>query len=210
MSMLDRYKKGPTSMMELVRLIEDSAEPKRTNLLKMIRQEDESFAAKVERRVLDWPKFRKLAEGILAEAIGSCPAKVMAIALQGEDEVFTKMAERCLGKKFSEYRQETELYKTVPPNGSQIDAARKKIISEARKCELEGAFKLMDYDNIDGAAGDSGGGQKIQMESGTAPAGSAKEDDGVPSVDSFGMEPAPAGLLGERLEVYLKKELGIS
>ncbi len=208
MSMLDRYKKGPTAMMELVKLIEDSAEPKRTNLMKMIRQEDAAFADKIERRVFDWAKFKKLDDGILAEAISASPAKILAIALQGEEEAFVKTAERCIGKKFSEYRQEAETFKTAPANAGQIDAARKKIISEARKLESEGAFKLMDYENIDGPAGESGG--KLNMDSNSGPAGTAKEDEGVPSVESFGLEPPPAGLLGERLEVYLKKELGVS
>jgi flagellar motor switch protein FliG len=211
MSMLDRYKKSSAAIMELVKLIEDSPEPKRGNLLRMIRAEDEAFADRVEKRVIDWPKFRTLDDGILAEAVGSCPAKVVAMATLGEEEAFVRVVERCLGNKFSEYRQEKELYKTTPPNAGQIDSARKKMISEARKLETDGALKLMNYEQIDSetsvAAGNASPG-KLNMDGATA-SGSAKEDDGVPEVESFGIEPAPAGLLGERLEVYLKKELGI-
>ena len=210
MSMLDRYKKSSAALMELVKLIEDSPEPKRSTLLKMIRTEDATFAARVEVRVIDWVKFRGFDPGILAEALVTSPSKIIAMALQGEDDAFIKMAERCLGNKFSEYKQEKDAYKTTPPTAGQIDVARKKIISEARKLETDGAIKMMDYEKIDAnIPGAGGSGNELKAEGGST-SGSAKEDDGVPEVESFGMEPPTAGLVGERLEVYLKKELGIA
>jgi flagellar motor switch protein FliG len=209
MAMLDRYKKSSAAMMELVKLIEDSPEPKRTTLLKMIRAEDANFSARVEKRVIDWVKFRTLDPGIFAEALGTSPAKIIAMAMHGEEATLIVMAEKCLGSKFSDYKQEKDAYKTAPPNAGQVDAARKKIIAEARKLEADGAVKLMNYDQIDGDIPSSSPGGELKAEAGST-SGTAKEDGGVPDVESFGMEPPTAGLIGDRLEVYLKKELGIA
>jgi flagellar motor switch protein FliG len=208
MSMLARYKKNSQAMMELVKLIEESGEPKKTTLMNMVMQEDPDFGSKIQKRIFTYDKFKVLDESIVAEVISACSPKILALAFHGETEEFLKLGERCLGNKFSEYKSEKEVLAERAPNEGQIESARRKIVSEARKLESEGAFKLMDYERIDsqpagavaGAAGlDSSGG----------PIGNALADAGAPDVDSFQMELPPAGLIGERFEAHVKKELGL-
>ncbi len=210
MSMLDRYKKNSQSMMELVKLIEESAEPKRTTLLNMVMQEDPDFGAKIQKRIFDYNKFKALDESLIAEVISVCPPKILALAFYGETEEFLKLAERCLGNKFSEYKSEKEIFFVRSPNEGQIESARRKMVSEARKLEADGAFKLMDYEKIDSMPASGGGGALgADAGAGGGPVGSALADAGAPSVDSFQMELPPAGLIGERFEAHIKKELGL-
>jgi flagellar motor switch protein FliG len=210
MSMLARYKKNSQTMMELVKLIEESSEPKRSNLFNMVTQEDPEFGAKIQRRLFDWEKFKALDESMVAEVISTCPSKIMALALFGEADDFVRLGERCLGNKFSEYKSEREVFLERPPSESQVESARRKIVSEARKLESEGAFKLMDYEKIDSmSAGGAGVNSASLAGGGGGPVGSALADAGAPSLDSFQMELPPTGLIGERFEEHIKKELGL-
>lgn len=210
MSMLARYKRNSQAMMELVKLIEESPEPKRTTLMNMVMQEDSEFGAKIQRRLFNFDKFKTLDESIVAEVISSCPAKIIALSLYGENETFLKLAERCLGNKFSEYKSEKEIFTERPPSEAQIESGRRKLVSEARKLETEGAFKLMDYEKIDlGAGSGSAGISNSTLGAGGGQLGNALADAGAPSVDSFQMEMPPAGLIGERFEAHVKKELGL-
>jgi flagellar motor switch protein FliG len=206
--MLARYKRNNQSMMELVKLIEESSEPKRSNLMNMVMQEDAEFGAKIQRRLFDWDKLKALNENLIAEIISACPPKILALALYQESEDFLKMAERCLGNKFSEYKAEKEVLAERPPGEAQVDSARRKMVSEARKLEADGAFKLMDYDKLD-ALGGASSGSALGAVASAGPVGTASAEAGAPSVDSFKMDPPPPGLLGERFEEYVKRELGI-
>ena len=194
--------------MELVKLIEESSEPKRSTLLNMVLQEDPEFGAKIQRRLFDWEKFKALDESIIAEVISACPAKIMAMSLFGEKEDFVKMAERCLGNKFSEYKSEKEVLTERAPTDAQLESGRRKLVSEARKLESEGAFKLMDYEKIDTMPAGAGG-SALGAVSGGGATGSALAEAGAPSVDSFQMELPPNGLLGERFEEHIKREMGL-
>ncbi|MEO5667038.1 MAG: FliG C-terminal domain-containing protein [Bdellovibrionota bacterium] len=206
MSMLARYKRNSQSMMELVKLIEESAEPKRSTLMNMVTQEDPEFGAKIQRRLFDYGKLKALDESIIAEIIAVCPSKIMALSLVGENETFIKMAERCMGNKFSEYKVEKEILNDRAPTEMQVEAARSKLVSEARKLETDGAFKLMDYEKIDAAGGTV---SSPALTGAGGPTGSALADSGAPGVDSFQMELPPNGLNGERFEEHIKKELGL-
>jgi|GEM_PF-1220862 len=209
MSMLARYKRNSQSMMELVKLIEESAEPKKSNLMNMIMQEDAEFGAKVQRRLFDWEKLRILDESLVAEIVSASPAKILALALYQEVDPFLKLAERCLGNKFSEYKSEKEVFGERPPSESQVESARRKMVSEARKLETDGAFKLMDYDKVDAGAASSSGGASALGAGAAGPTGTASAESGAPSVDTFQMDAPPAGLIGERFEEYVKRELGV-
>lgn len=208
MSMLARFKKGG-GILELVKLVEESPEPKRTQLLTMIRNEDPEFAAQVESRLFSYDMLKTLPENLIAEIIAATPAKILALALYGEDAEFTALAEKCLGKNFSEYKGEKELVAGAPPQPPQVDAARKKIIAETRKLEAEGKIRLP-FSGNDAAGGGTGGGAKLNVGGveNTLPTGTASEDDGVPGVETFGIEAPPPGLSGERLETFLKTQLG--
>ena len=150
MSMLNRYKKNSQSMMELVKLIEESAEPKKTNLMNMVLKEDPEFGARIQARLFDYDKMKKLEEGLIAEIVSVNTSKILALAMFSEEsEDFVALVEKCLGNKFSEYREEKENAQENPPNDGQILSARRKMVSEARKLETEGAIKLLDYDKID-------------------------------------------------------------
>lgn len=212
MSMLARYKKNSASMMELVKLIEESAEPKRSNLIGMVTKEDPEFGERITRRLFTYDKIKELDEGIIAEVISANTPKILALALfDEEDEEFCKLVERCIGNKFSEFREEKENAKAAPPNEGQIASARRKMVSEARKLEVDGAIKLMDYDQIDASVGGGGTAAANNEALGATdgPTGSAAESDGLPPIDSFGIELPPTGLLGERFESYVKKTLGL-
>lgn len=212
MSMLARYKKNSASMMELVKLIEESAEPKKSNLINMVTKEDPEFGERITRRLFTYEKLKELDEGIIAEIVSANTAKILALSIYGDpDEAFCKLVERCLGNKFSEFREEKENAASVPPNEGQIASARRKMVSEARKLEADGAIKLMDYDQIDASIG-GGGSTSANSEAlggEDGPTGDASESDGLPPIDSFGIQLPPAGLLGERFEAYVKKTLGL-
>lgn len=216
MSMLARYKKNSASMMELVKLIEESAEPKKSNLMNMVIKEDPEFGEKIQRRLFDYDKLKALDESLIAEMVSVGTPKILAIALYGEENTdFIAIIEKCIGNRFAAFREEKELLEATPPNEGQIASARTKLVSETRKLETEGAIKLMDYDKIDAEAESGGGGggglEEHSFETPGVPGGGgmATEDSGVPGVETFGMEIPPAGLLGERFEAYVKKTLGL-
>lgn len=203
MSMLARYKKGG-GIIELVKMIEESPDAKRAQLLAMIRNEDADFAAKVESRLFSFDQLKALGEDLIAEIVGATPVKFMAIILANEtDPNFVTLAERCLGKNFAEYKGERELVASAPVAPAQVDAARKKMIAEARKLEAEGKIKLPFTDAVEG----SGSGAKLNTGAApTGPVGTATEEL-APPIESFGIEAPPPGLAGERLEVYFKSQL---
>ena len=223
--MLARYKKGG-GIVELVKLVEDSSEPKRSQLMAMIRTEDPEFAARVEAKIFNFDKLKTLPEGLLAEIIGETPPKFVALGTFGEAPEFVVLVEKCLGKNFNEYKEERENLKAAPPPLPQIESGRRKIIAEARKLEASGKIKLggNDLDSAGSTTGSSiaaltpaqGGAAKLQSGppggSGTAnpmsgPIGSATADAGCPPVTTFGIEPPPPGLSGERFETFLKSLL---
>jgi flagellar motor switch protein FliG len=210
MSMLARYKKGG-GIIELVKLIEDSPEPKRTQLLNMVRSEDPEFAAQVEAKIFNYEKLRLLPENILAEIVASTSPKHVALALVGEEPAIVALCERCLGKNFSEYKAEKEAMMQSPPGAGQIEAGRRKLVAEARKLEAAGSIKLISPEAEASLAGASTSQSKSLNATGAAPAtaGSASEDSGCPAIESFGLEPPPPGLSGERFDTFLKQVLGL-
>lgn len=211
MSMLARYKKGG-GIIELVKLVEDSPEPKRTQLLDMIRREDPDFAVRVEARLFGYENLKTLEENLLAEIISSSAAKFVAMAMVNEpDANFIKLVEKCIGKNFQEYKAEKELFVSTPPSPGQIDAARKKLVAEARKLESDGKIKLPFTEPPEapqgtGANAAHGG---ALGEGATGPVGTASGDAACPAIETFGVEAPPPGLTGERLEQFFKNQLGI-
>lgn len=221
MSMLDRYKKG-NGLLDLVKLIEDSAEPKRSQLMNMVKAEDPEFYARVAARVLSWDKIRSLPEGIFAEIVGATPPKFIAMVLITESDAFVMTVEKSLGKAYNEYKQEKENFKGAPPTPSQVEAARRKMMSEARKLDSAGTIKIP----IDGVEAPSAAAPAASAQA--APAGgaasqqqapvssvlygsstaAAKAEDPCPPLDSFKFELPPPGLSGERLATYLKSVMG--
>jgi len=215
MGMLDRYKKG-NGILDLVKLVEDSGEPKRSQLLQMVRAEDPDFAAKVESKVISWEKIRGLPEGIFAEIVSATAPKFVAMVLVGEDPAFIGMVEKCLGKAFNEYRQERDNFKATPPTPSQIESAKRKMMAEARKLDTEGKIKLA-VDEVVAqqpyvAAGTGAGGLGVNLPPVNTviygAQGAAKAEDPCPPVDSFKADLPPPGLTGERLETFFKSVLG--
>ncbi len=203
--------------MDLVKLIEDSPEPKKTQLINMVRNEDPDFAARVEAKILSWDKIKALPEGAVAEVIGATPAKFVAISLIGESAEFITLAEKCLGKAYNDYKQEKETFSSAPPNAGQIEAARRKLLAEARKLEAEGRIKLGASEPTaapsSSAGSNSASSQKLAPISSilggpSATPGLARAEDGCPPLDTFRFEAPPPGLSGERLETHLKSMLG--
>ncbi len=221
MSMLARYRKAG-GVMELVKLIEDSAEPKRTSLLEMVRKEDADFAKQVEARFMKFENVKNLPEAIQAEIYAMTPAKFVAISLTGESPEYIKFVEKCLGKNFNEYKQEKENLLSAPPAQGQVEAARRKLISELRKLEASGNIRIPYGDSplpstpvgsatsvgapVPGTPGESPSTSTAGVT--LPPPGNAKASDPCPSVDTFKMEAPPPGLSGERLETYLKGVFG--
>ncbi|HVJ66305.1 MAG TPA: FliG C-terminal domain-containing protein [Bdellovibrionota bacterium] len=220
MSMLARYKKSPGQIIELVKLIEESAEPKRSQLLTMIRGEDPEFAARVEARILSMNDLRTINPDILAEIISATPAKHVALALHGDPNPdFVKIVERCLGNKFAEYKEEITNFESDPPNESKVEAGQRKMISEARKLEKAGAIKLPSRDSGEmpmsdtssspsaAAAPAPGASAPAAGTEASSPAALSSAGGPIPSVESFGFEAPPPGMSGERFETFVKKLL---
>ncbi len=221
MSMLARYKKSPGQILELIKLIEESAEPKRSQLLTMIRAEDPEFAARVEARVLSMADLRTLHPDTIAEIVSATPAKHIALALHGDPNPdFVKNIERCLGNKFAEYKEEITNFQTDPPVGAKVEAGQRKMISEARKLEKSGAIKLPTRESSDSSSGGlgnsgfagsdagTGGGASPSVDSVTssiAQSAIATTGGAMPTIASFGFDAPPPGLSGERFETYVKK-----
>lgn len=211
MSMLARYKKGG-GILELVKLVEDSPEPKRSQLLAMVRSEDPEFAARVEAKIFNWEKLKTLPENLIAETIAVSPPKFLVLALTGEDAKFITLCERCLGKNFAEYKAEKDTLAANQPGPPQVEAARRKIIAEVRKLEANGQIKLSSGETEAampaGGAGAAPAAAAAAAAAGTVPSGSASGESGCPPIESFGLEPPPPGLTGERLQTFLKSQLG--
>lgn len=214
MSMLVRYKKAG-GMTELAKLIESSAEPKKSQLLKMVKAEDPAFAQQLMAKILTFSKLKSLPESYLAEIISATPAKHLALALAGEDETFRALCEKCLGNNFSDYRQEKESFAATPPTPAQIESGKMKMISEARKLDSNGAIKLeaaLSGAPVTGDALRSSGNTHNSEAPETALKGLAAAEEssqeGPPTIDKFKMEAPPPGLIGERLETFIKNTLG--
>ena len=209
MGMLDRYKKG--GILELVKLIESSPEVKKNQLLQMVKAEDPDFYNEIESRLFSYEKLKTLPEGIVAEVVASSPPKFVAVALVDEDPEFVKLCERCLGKNFNEYKAEKETLEASKPAPANIEAARRKLVAEARKLEAEGRFKITGGGSVGGApAVSSSTGAALEQAGGSGGAtGTATADGGCPALASFQLEPPPPGLLGERFDNFIKSNLGI-
>ena len=206
MSMLARYKKAG-GILELVKLIEDSGEPKRSQLLNMIRSEDPQFASMVEGKLFAYDQLRVLPENTLAEVIAATPAKFVALAVFGEAPEFITLVEKCLGKAFNEYKAEKESLAGSAPNAGQIETARRKLVATARKLEGEGRIKLPGSEGNTNSGAASTSGIKLPSEGGVI--GDASLEAGCPATDTFGIEAPPPGLVGERFEQFLKTTLGV-
>lgn len=225
MSMLARYRKQG-GIMELLKLIEDSPEPKRTTLLDMVRKEDADFAAQVECRILKFESIKTLPESIQAEIFSLTPPKFVALSLTGEPPEYIKFVEKCLGKNFNDYKLEKDNLASTPATPAQVEAARRKLISELRKLEATGNIRipypepgqsLGTAPSSTPAAGKPAGPNGVAAAAGAAVAGSsipqstgpaAKESDPAPPTETYQMDPPPPGLSGERFETYLKGVLG--
>jgi hypothetical protein len=211
---LVRYKKAG-GMIELAKLIESSAEPKKSQLLKMVKEEDPQFAKQLEAKILTFAKLKKLPESYVAEIVSATPAKHLALALSGEDEEFRALCEKCLGNNFSDYRQEKESLAATPPTPAQIESGRMKMLSEARKLEGNGAIKIeaalagapVTGDALRSATNAHSSEAPEAALKGLAAAEESPQD-GPPTVDKFKMEAPPPGLIGERLETFIKNTLG--
>lgn len=224
MAMLDRYKKkGEAGLMELVRLVEDAAEPKRSQLLGMIRSEDADYLEQVSARILTFEGIRNIPENQLAEIISVTPVKHIALAIFDESPDFIKLVEKCVGKRFGDYKVEKENCALTPPTPGQCESAKRKVLAEARKLEASGQIKLsgggISTEGIpsipaaSAAAPASGEANsaviaetKVQE---SAPAKGARAEDPCPSIESFGIEVPVAGLSGERFEAFVKSRLGV-
>ena len=213
--MLARYKKAG-GITGLCKLIESSAEPKKSQLLKMIRAEDPQFAGQVEGRLLTWNKLKSLPESYMAEVVGNTPPKHLALALTGEDESFRTLCEKCLGSNFGPYKEEKEALIANMPTPGSIESGRTKMLSEARKLEASGAIKL---DALFSGAPVTGDALRAPSSSGDssapsgdplktiAEAGADSDPNQPPPIESFKMEPPPPGLMGERFETFVKQNL---
>ena len=221
MSMLARYKKQG-GIMELVKLIESSSEPKRTQLLNMVRGEDAAYANAVEARLLTWPQLKEQQENVLAEIISATPPKFVATAVYGESDSFLVLVEKCLGRHFQDYKLEKESLKSAPPNESQIESARRKVMGEVRKLEAAGSIRLHQPGVAPVPEAPATPSVAVPAAEITAPstspattalAAAPKPDaataaTGCPSIASFKLEPALAGLNGERFDIFIRKLLG--
>lgn len=206
MSMLARYRKSG-GVAELVKLIESSSEPKRSNLLNMVRSEDPIFAAEVEARIINFTKFKVLSEAIVAEVLSTTAPKFLAIALHGDTSDFVKLAEKCLGKNFSQYKSELEDLASKPPTPAQIESAQNKIISEARKAEGAGRVRLPVAVVSPAQLADAHAGIAGTPASASASA-SGPGGEEMPGIESFKLDPPPEGLVGATLDMFLKTALG--
>ena len=218
MSMLARYKKSDSSFLELVKLIESSTDEKRANLMKMVREEDPAFAAKVEARVLVFDDVKKMDEGIIAEVVSRNSPKVLAFLLLSEkdDENFIKVVEKSLGKLFSEVKAEKEALEGLENLAAKRGGMQRKFVAEARKAAEEGVIRLPVKEGALPPAGMSvepTSGSAPMAQGAAAPANSGLEASAVlsnscPPIASFGLEVPPPGMRGERFDEYIKKKLG--
>jgi len=212
MSMLERYKKG-NNILELVKLVEDSTPAKKEQLLNMIQKEDPEFCARVESRIFTYEKFKELPEGVQAEVIARTPAKYMAYILSAEKEDYVKFAERCLGNGYNAYKEERDALKEKGPQGARVEAAQRKLISEARKLEASGAIKLpkpaTETTNVTVAIEDLSPSEALLAQAETEEKnGTAKAEMPCPPLSTFGLSEAPPpGMIGERFETYIRNTL---
>ena len=226
MSLLARYKKG-NAIMELVKLIEDSGEPKRSQLLNMVATEDAAFAELVKAKVLDFERVKTLPDDLIAEIVGSTNPKFLAIALCSESPAFVTLCEKCLGKAFNNYKVEKENCKSTPPTPNQIESAKRKIVADVRKLVESGVLKIPGLDTSSSSTAAASAASSSPSAPGAGPTAASNpagasptnpsaaptgapsaSDSGCPPVEQFGLEAAPPGLRGERLETYLKNTLG--
>lgn len=214
MSMLARYRKAG-GIMELVKLMEDSAETKRKTLMDMVRSEDADFARQVEARFLPFERLRTLPEAVQAEIYAVTPPKFVALSLVGDAPDYVKFVEKCLGKNFNDYKVEKENLLATPPNPGQIETARRKIIAELRKLEAAGAIRIAygDAPAPETPASPAVAPTKANATMAVPPSpgptvAGAKDTDPCPTTDTFKLETPPPGLSGERLETYLKSVFG--
>jgi len=169
--------------------------------------------------LFSFEKIKTLSESVLAEIIAATPPKFVALAIWGEPTEFISLCEKCLGKNYNDYKLEKEALTAAPPGVGQIEAARRKVIGEARKLEASGQIKLP-FSEPEGASKPaatttassaasvpnttSSSTTVNYLQGGTG----ASADAGCPPIPSFGLEAPPPGLSGERLEQFFKNNLG--
>lgn len=143
MGMLDRYKKSG-GFLQLLNLIETCGPEKQQKFLGMIQQEDATWSAAIQQKMLTIPKILSWPDETLAEIFSRVQELTLATALYGlGPEVKAR-----LFKYFSHAQQRRiqDIMDEKNPSNAEVASTYTKIIEEVRQLVKDGYLKLEKID----------------------------------------------------------------
>jgi flagellar motor switch protein FliG len=139
MSMLSRYKKKG-GFEQLLTLIETCAPAKREQLIKVIQNEDPSWASLLKTKTLTMEKVLGWKAETIGEVVNEMPDRILASALQGLDEQqFSRATATMTHSKRGMIERMMAETKSTP---GEIETARMKILVRVREMERDRRLDL--------------------------------------------------------------------
>ncbi len=143
MSNLSRYQK-PGGFMQLINLLETSSVDKRQKFLAMIREENEFWAAMLEKKMLTFQRVFTWNTSVQFEVFSRIQTNVLGHGLHGFDE---EHKQKILGLFPSSTKRKIEdAYQEKQPTAGEIVTVQERILAEIRKITSEGSTKLEKID----------------------------------------------------------------
>ncbi len=143
MSMLDRYYK-PGGFIQLLNLLETCTPAKQAKFLEIIREEDNRWAATIEKKMLNIHRILTWSEEALAEVTGNLQELTIAIALHGLDE--QQRDSLCRSLTTTQKRRVRDLFESSRPSSGEITTMLNKVIVEVRRMITDGALRMEKVD----------------------------------------------------------------
>lgn len=142
MALLDRYRRKG-GFETLLKLIESSTPSKKESLLKLIHEEDESWAKMIEMKCLTMDKIFSWDVAYIKDIIFNMEPRVLGISLIGQDTSVHDKVASCLTEikwiEVADYLGDTH-------SDGEIHAAQNQVIQTTRTLEEEGYIRFQDID----------------------------------------------------------------
>ena len=140
---LERFKKNPQGLADLVLLIEQAGPTQQKRLIGQILDVDSEFLFQALRRVIFFEELVYLDEGVLAELLVQVNAKILAYALYGLPKEFReKLLKLMAMKEQRAVADEEEKLGEGTVAGSYVLGAQRQVLKVARHLEITMGLSL--------------------------------------------------------------------
>lgn len=137
---LSRFKKTMAGLIEFATLLEQASAARRKKIIEELEEVDRPFIRKALRKVVYFEELEHMDEGILSEILSKVSPTLLAYALRGMPDSFSKHLLRHLSYRgMLEVKEETE---RIPASITEtsVEGARAQVLKIARELESQNRF----------------------------------------------------------------------